>query len=243
MSLFAILTEALHFFRNHIRQLAALTLPLLLIQVAIQLWLGNEMLIADPENPQFGASHAAVMMLLLLVFSVLIAALTLFLELRSQGHELSSAQILKASLPFVPPLLLAGVFSGLAILAPMMIIAAFSPLWLVGLVVGLYLFARLAYVNFMVVVERLTPFEAIKKSFSFSGPITLKTISVLMLYLPLSLVAGVFAQLALKIGLPAQLLVETTFAFLGLFVNIALYRLYMVNREKDVATSDDTTEV
>lgn len=232
MSLIAILTEALNFFRNHIRQLAALTLPLLLIQVAIQLWLGNEILTADPENPQFGASHAAVMMLLLLVFSVLIAALTLFLELRSQGHELASGQILKASLPFVPPLLLAGVFSGLAILAPVMIFAAFGPLWLIGLVVSLYLFARLAYVNFMVVVERLTPLEAIKKSFSFSaGSIAFKTIAVLMLYVPLSLFAGVFTQLATQVGFPLQLVVETFFAFLGLFVNIALFRLYMVNRQ------------
>ena len=66
MSLFAILTEAFNFFRNHIRQLAVLTLPLLLIHVAIQLWLGNEMLQADAENPQFGAVHAAAMMVLLL---------------------------------------------------------------------------------------------------------------------------------------------------------------------------------
>ncbi|MGX9463039.1 hypothetical protein ACWXWU_17640 [Shewanella sp. A14] len=231
MSLFAILTEAFNFFRNHIRQLATLTLPLLLIQVVIQLWLGNEMIQADIENPQFGAIHAAAMMVLLLVFSFLIAALTLFLELRSQGHELTSGQILAASLPFVPPLLLAGVFSGLAILAPVMIFAAFGPLWLIGLIVSLYLFSRLAYVNFMVVVERLTPLEAIKSSFKFSGPMTLKTIAVLLLYVPLSLLAGMFSQVAMQVGFSLQLLVETTFSFLGLFVNIALFRLYMVNRK------------
>lgn len=239
MSLFAILTEAFNFFRNHIRQLAILTLPLLLIQVAIQLWLGNEMMQADAENPQFGAVHAAAMMVLLLVFSFLIAALTLYLELRSQGHDLAPGQILKASLPFVPPLLLAGVFSGLAILAPVMIFAAFGPLWLIGLLVSLYLFSRLAYVNFMVVVERLTPLEAIKSSFKFSGPITIKTIAVLMLYVPLSLLAGMFSQVAMQVGFPLQLIVEATFSFLGLFVNIALFRLYMVNRK----TADaDTTE-
>lgn len=231
MSFFAILTEAFNFFRNHIRQLAVLTLPLLLIQVAIQLWLGNEMLQADSENPQFGAVHAAAMMVLLLVFSFLIAALTLYLELRSQGHDLAPAQILKASLPFVPPLLLAGVFSGLAILAPVMIFAAFGSLWLIGLIVSLYLFSRLAYVNFMVVVERLTPLEAIKSSFKFSGPITIKTIAVLLLYVPLSLLAGMFSQVAMQVGFPLQLVVEATFSFLGLFVNIALFRLYMVNRK------------
>lgn len=85
MSLSAILTEAYNFFRNHLVQLAMLTVPLLLIQVGIQLWLGAEMSKADLENPQFGAPHMLAMMLLLLTFSVLIAALTLFLELRSQG--------------------------------------------------------------------------------------------------------------------------------------------------------------
>ena len=232
MSLSAILTEAFNFFRNHISQLAVLTIPLLLAQVGIQLWVGSEIATADLENPQFGAPHFVAMMALLLIFSLLIAALTLFLEVRSQGHDPSAGQVLKASFTFVPPLLLAGVFSGLAILAPVMLFAAFGPMWLVGLTISFYLFARLAYVNFMVVVERLTPLEAIKASFMFSGPIAFKTLIILMLYIPLSLVGGTFSQLASPLGLPVQLLVETLAAFIGLFVNVALFRLYMVSRQK-----------
>ena len=231
MSLSAILTEAYNFFRNHLTQLAMLTVPLLLVQVGIQLWLGTEMSKVDLENPQFGAPHMIAMMLLLLIFSVLIAALTLFLELRSQGHNPLTGMVLKASLPFVPPLLLAGVFSGLAILAPVMLFAAFGPLWLVGLVISFYLFARLAYVNFMVVVERLTPLEAIKASFSFSGPIVLKTIALLMLYLPLSVVGAQLSGAASLGGLPVQMLADTLMAFIGLFVNLALFRLYMVTKK------------
>lgn len=231
MSLSAILTEAYNFFRNHLGQLAALTMPLLLLQVGVQLWLGGELAKVNLEDPQFGAPHFIAMMVLLLIFSLLIAALTLFLELRSQGHQPTAGQVLKASFTFVPPLLLAGVFSGLAILAPVMLFAAFGPLWLIGLTLSFYLFARLAYVNFMVVAERLTPLEAIKASFSFSGPIAFKTMLVLMLYIPLSLVGGTLSQLALTVGLPLQLLVETVAAFFGLFVNVALFRLYMVSRQ------------
>jgi hypothetical protein len=233
MSLSAILTEAYNFFRNHVSQLAALTLPLLLIQVVIQLWLGQEMLHADVENPEFGPIHGAAMMALLVTFSILIAALTLYLQLRSEGHELKPLEIIKASLPFVPPLLLAGVFSGLAILAPVMLFAAFGPFWILGLAVSFYLFSRLAYVNFMVVVERLTPLQAIKTSFVFSGPLVLKTIAVISLYIPLSLVGGAIAGFAKAGGLPVQLIVDVGVAFLGLFVNVALYRLYMVARTKD----------
>ncbi|MCW3172097.1 hypothetical protein [Shewanella subflava] len=244
MSLSAILTEAYYFFRNHIGQLAAMTFPLLLVQVMIQLWLGNEMIQADVENPQFGGIHGAAMMALLLLFSTLIAALTVYLEVRSRGHDVTTAMVYKQSIQFVPPLLLAGVFSGLAILTPVMLFAVFGPMWLVGLVISFYLFARLAYVNFMVIVEQLTPLEAIKASFVFTGPIATKTIAILMLYIPLSLVGGTLSQIAAQVGFPLQLITDTIFAFLGLFINVALFRLYMVNRKTDTPSSDDThTEV
>lgn len=233
MSLSAILTQAFNFFRNNISQLAALTVPVLFIQVGIQLWLSLEINAADLENPQFGTSHMVAMMVLLLVFSFLIAALTLFLEIRSQGHSPSNGMILKTSLNFVPALLLAGVFSGLAVLAPFFVLLAINPmLGIIGLVISVYLFARLAFVNFMVVVERLTPMEAIKRSFSFSGPIALKTISVLLLYIPISLVGSLLAMATQLGGLPLQLVGEVIVAFFGLFVNVVLFRLYMVSREE-----------
>ncbi|PKH57183.1 hypothetical protein CXF83_03345 [Shewanella sp. Choline-02u-19] len=233
MSLSAILTQAFNFFRNNISQLAALTVPVLFIQVGIQLWLSLEINAADLEKPQFGTSHMVAMMVLLLVFSFLIAALTLFLEIRSQGHSPSNGMILKTSLNFVPALLLAGVFSGLAVLAPFFVLLAINPmLGIIGLVISVYLFARLAFVNFMVVVERLTPMEAIKRSFAFSGPITLKTITVLLLYIPVSLVGSVLAMATQLGGLPLQLVGEVIVAFFGLFVNVVLFRLYMVSREQ-----------
>ncbi|MGB0895217.1 MAG: hypothetical protein ACPGUD_12485 [Parashewanella sp.] len=230
MSLSAILTEAFHFFRNHIRQLAMLTIPLLLLQVGIQLWIGSELSKVDMENPQFGNSIFVAMIVLLLVFSLLIAALTLFLEVRSQGHNPSTFELLKASMPFVPPLLLAAVFSGLAILGPVMISATMGPAVVIGFVISFYVFARLTYVNFMVVSERLTPLEAIKGSFRMSGPIVMKTIGIISLYIPLSLIGGSLSAAATQLGFPLQLAVETLVAFLGLFVNIALFRLYMLNR-------------
>ncbi|QBF82724.1 hypothetical protein EXU30_08495 [Shewanella maritima] len=241
MSLSAILTEAYNFFRNHVRQLAALTIPMLILQVIIQQWLGGEMLVqSQAETPEFGAIHGAAMMALLLVFSLLIAALTLFMEVRSQGYDVTPARVLKESFTFVPPLLLAGVFSGLAILMPFVLFAAFGPLWLIGLTMSFYLFARLAFVNFMVVVERITPLQAIKASFNFSKPVVLKTIMVLMLYLPISLVGGNLSAIAAQVGAPLQIIVDTVVAFFSLFVNVALFRLYMINRNDKPEPSDDT---
>ncbi|WP_298776093.1 hypothetical protein [uncultured Shewanella sp.] len=233
MSLSAILNQALNFFRNNISQLATLTIPILLIQVGLQMWLSLEITSADEQNPQFDASHMIVMMVLLLLFSLLIAALTLFLELRSLGHKPSNALVLKTSLNFVPGLLLAGVFSGLAILGPFFILAAIAPvLGVIGLAASFYIFSRLAFVNFMVVVERLTPMEAIKRSFVFSGPIVYKTMMIASLYIPLLILGGGLAKLVEGVGLPVQYLMDVVVAFLGLFINVALFRLYMVSREQ-----------
>ncbi|MBR9728733.1 hypothetical protein ACFOD0_09675 [Shewanella intestini] len=240
MTLSAIYSEAYNFFRNHLSQLAALTMPLLLVQVMIQSWLGSEMLAqSQADTPVFGAIHGFAMMGLLLVFSLLIAALTVYLEVRSKGFEVTPFRVLKESLIFVPPLLLAGVFSGLAVLIPFMLFAAFGPLWLIGLVMSFYVFSRLAYVNFMVVVERITPLQAIKASFEFSGPIVLKTVMVLMLYLPLSIVGSSISMMAAKVGVPLQLLADTAMAFFSLFVNVALFRLYMVNRKTPTSEEDN----
>lgn len=232
MSLSAIFRETFFFFRNHLRQLAVLTVPLLLIQVGLQFWLGNQMRTMDMDKPEFHSGHMLAMMVLLLVFSWLIAALTLLLEWRSEGHQPSNKQVLLTSLQFVPPLLLAGVLSGLAIIGPSLLAAAFGPLWIVGLAISIFLFARLAYVNFMVITERLTPLAAIKSSFVFSKVITLKTMMILFLYVPLSLLGGVISHLVAAGGLPLQLIVETAIAFFGLFINIALFRLYMVTRQQ-----------
>lgn len=142
--------------------------------------------------------------------------------------------ILKTSINFVPGLLLAGVFSGLAIAGPFFVLLAINPmLAIIGVAIAIYLFARLAFVNFMVVVERLTPLEAIKRSFSFSRPLTLKTISILLIYIPISIIGGLLSTLAQTGGLPVQLVVDVAVAFFGLFVNVALFRLYMVARDSD----------
>jgi len=233
MSLSAILNQAFNFFRNNISQLATLTIPILLIQVGLQMWLSLEITSADVENPQFDASHMIIMMVLLLLFSLLIAALTLFLELRSLGHSPSNGLVLKTSLNFVPGLLLAGVFSGLAILGPFFILVAIAPvLGVVGLAASFYLFSRLAFVNFMVVVERLTPMEAIKRSFAFSGPLVFKTMMIVSLYIPLLILGGGLAKLTETLGLPVQYIMDVIVAFIGLFINVALFRLYMVSREQ-----------
>jgi len=231
MSLSAILSEAFYFFRNHLLQLAALALPILLVQVGIQLWLGAEFAAMDPKAPQIGAPHVLAALLLFLVFSLLIASLTLFMELRTEGYQPSILSVLKDSLPFLPWLMVAGIFSGMAIAAPVVILSTLGPLGVIGLGISLYLFARLSYVNFMVVVERLSPLQAIKASFVFSQHVTGRTLLVLLLYFPLVLLGSVISASVEHAPVILRLVVESITGFISLYVNVALFRLYRVSRQ------------
>ncbi len=231
MPLSAILAEAYYFFRNHLAQLAMLTLPILIIELALQLWLGETVLQMDQQAPEFSGTQIVAVLTILLLFTLLIAALTLFMEMRSRGHDPSPWQVLKNSLSFIPGLLLAGVLSGMAIAAPTLILASFGPLLVVGLGMSLYLLARLSYVNFMLVVEHLSPMQAIRESFMFSQGFTGKTMLVLLCYLPFMMVESALAQLLPEAPDMLNLVLKTAIGFASLYVNVALFRLYRVHRQ------------
>lgn len=231
MHLSAILAEAYYFFRNHLAQLALLTVPILVVELSMQLWLADTVAQMDQQAPEFSGTQIAVVFGILVLFTLLIAALTLFMELRSSGHNPSPWQVLVNSLQFLPGLLLAGVLSGMAIAAPTMILVAMGPLLVVGLGMSAYLAARLAYVNFMLVVERLSPLQAIRESFMFSQGFTGKTVLVLLCYLPFMLVESTLAQLVPDAPMMFNLLIKTVIGFFSLYVNVALFRLYRVNRQ------------
>ncbi|MBM7072787.1 hypothetical protein JQC92_12220 [Shewanella sp. 202IG2-18] len=229
----AVLNEAFHFFKNHLRQLAMLTMPLIIGVVAIQSWLGIELGKMNPEAPQIDGIHLGVMFLGILLFSWLISTLTLFLQVVSDGHNPTVRQVLFTSLNFVPPMLLTMVFTGMAIFGPIFVlIAALKELGaLIGIVVSVFIAVRLSYVNFMVVVEHITPLQAIKDSFNFTKPIFFPTLAILLMSLPISLVFTVIATSVSSLGEGAIFVVNIFGFFFSLFVTVALYRLYMLNRE------------
>ncbi|QSX33878.1 hypothetical protein JYB87_01080 [Shewanella avicenniae] len=235
MSLSSILTEAYYFFRNHLWQLASFAVPILAIEIGLQLWLGNTIEQMDQQAPEFNGTQVAVVMTILLLFTLLIAALTLFMELRTAGHQPPAPALIKHSLPYIPGLLLAGVLSGLAIAAPTMLLSAFGPAVVIGLGISAYLGARLAYVNFMLVVERLSPLQAIRESFMFSQAFTGKTIAVLLLYLPFMMVESLLASAMPDAPFIFNLVLKTVIGFFSLYVNVALFRLYRVNRSLNQA--------
>ncbi|KFZ37655.1 hypothetical protein HR45_09535 [Shewanella mangrovi] len=230
MPLSSIFTEAYYFFRNHLLQIASFAVPILALEIGLQLWLGKAMEQMDQQAPSFSGGQVAVVLTILLLFTLLIAALTLFMELRTAGHQPTPQAVIKHSIGFIPGLLLAGVLSGLAIAAPTMLLSAFGPAVVIGLGISAYLGARFSYVNFMLVVEHLSPLQAIRESFVFSQAITGKTIVVLLMYLPFMLVESGIAKLVPDAPFIVNLVIKTLVGFFSLYVNVALFRLYRVNR-------------
>ncbi len=55
---------------------------------------------------------------------------------------------------------------------------------------------------------------------------------ILLLYIPLAIVSSTIAAAVGQIAFILMYIIDVVFAFLGLFVNIALFRLYMVTRSK-----------
>ncbi|GLS82090.1 hypothetical protein [Paraferrimonas haliotis] len=240
MSVSVILTEALNFFRSQGKALFLVCFPLLLVQNGLQMWVNSQLPTAEETQGlevQLEATHYIAVLLLLLVLFHMYACVTLFLHTRSQGQQLNASQIWLGGLHYVPSMMLAGVISAVAVMMAMMpaIISGFFPLAILALWVGV----RLAYVNFMVVVEGATPLASVTECFKFSGAIFWQTLMVLGLLIPISLVTAVADTAVAQGPMVLRIVVNALFAYVGLFITVALFRLYMVNRQPTVTTQSE----
>ncbi|GLP97828.1 hypothetical protein [Paraferrimonas sedimenticola] len=230
MSLSAVLTDALNFFRSQGKALFVMSFPLLLVQNGLQMWLNTRlpMDVEDATEIQLtGMDYGAILLVMLVLFHMY-ACVTLFLHTRSQGHQYSAQQIWLLGFKFVPSLMLAGVITAVAVMLAMMpaLLTGFLPL----LVIALWMGVRLAYVNFLVVVEHATPLKAVTECFRFSQGLFLPTIAVLALLFPISFITAVLVQLVAAAPMVLAVFMNAIGAFLALFVTVALFRLYMVKR-------------
>ncbi|EDQ02357.1 hypothetical protein KT99_02552 [Shewanella benthica KT99] len=224
------------------KQLFLLIFPISILMSGIKFWLisvlsviSDSVVAGEMDTVQIDTSLVIAALVYVVLLTILYASLTLFLEVRSNGYEPKTSQVLLTSLNFVPGLLLAGVLSSLAIFGPYIILLTISPLLaILGIFTGIFLYIRLLFVNFMIVVERLTPLEAIKRSFYFSSPIMLKTVAIVLLNIPIILVYSLAAKVIPDGILIIDIVTASLFTFFGLIIDVALFRLYMVSRPNKV---------
>ena len=180
MQILTILQEALYFFTRQWRLLLVVTLPWLVIETAAQVWLAEAMQHMDPKAPEVTWEHMAAVLVIALLWSYINACLIVFLHERSEHERLSVSSIWQISLRYVPFILLAAALIGTAIvlLSAPAIQLGFLPL----LVIPGWLVIRLAFVNFYIVIEHLTPMQAVHASYHFTRGRFLDTTLVILLF-------------------------------------------------------------
>ena len=205
-----LLRDAWYFFHRHAARLALLCLPLLLL----------ESLAANLLAPHLGDWQGSADLLAgLLFYPIYGAALILYLDTRSRGLTPGTAALLAMALRLWPSLALLTALSSLLILLG-------ASLFILP---GLWLMVRLAFADFLVVLQGFTPLAALGDSMALTRGQFWRLFTVMMaVMLPLwGLEASVSGLLAEGALLP-QVLLESLIGFAQLFVVVALYRGFML---------------
>ena len=221
-----IVSDALHFFLNHLVQIAFLCLPWLLAAALVEygiIIIGQS---AERSAPLFLVAWTFD----LLIYPVYTGALIMLMARRAQRERPTNKELTGAAIKNWQPLFLVHVIiSGLKAMGFMFFI-----------VPGIYISVRLAFAEFHLVLEGLKPMDAIQKSFqgtrSYSGLILLL---LAMFMIPIALLAVFLVSMldALKVDLIFNVLLGAAISFLTLIVDVVIFRVYMSARQEapDVA--------
>lgn len=216
-----ILRDALYFFRRHLLSIAALCLPLVILEALCTQLLYNAM--GEQASPAYG------LLVGLLFYPLYSAALILYLDARSQGHEPLKRNLLAMALRLWPSFALLVMLSSLLIMAG---IALF-------ILPGIWVMINLAFAEFLLVLRGQQPMEAMRGSFKMStGYFWVIMVCILGVLAPLWLLDGIALALMPE---PRNPLLELVFnslsSFLQLFSCVVIYRLFMLISEPELQRS------
>ncbi|MDD0973266.1 YciC family protein [Pseudomonas fontis] len=216
-----ILRDSLYFFRRHLVSIAKLCLPLVLLEaLCTQLLYGQ---LGDQASPAYG------LLVGMLFYPLYSAALILYLDARSQGHEPLKRNLLAMAVRLWPTFALMVMLSSLLIMAG---IALF-------ILPGIWVMINLAFSEFLVVLRGQQPIAAMRGSFQMAnGHFWVVLACMLGVLAPLWLVDGLTLALLPDPRNPAlELLFNTLSSFLQLFSTVVIYRLFMLISEPAVEPS------
>lgn len=212
MNLFSVLRDAWHFFSHNLAAIARLCLPLIVLESLLLQYISS--LVATEA-----ASHWRLLAGLLF-YPLYSAALILLIDVRSQGREPRTRDLLAASVRLWPRFALLAGLSSLAILlgASLLVLP------------GLWLMVKLAFAEYLLVLRGLSPLKALHESFEMSTGYFWPMLGcILIVMLPLWLLDG-WSQTSETIASNAltSLLLDCTSRFLQLFSSVVLFRLFML---------------
>lgn len=216
MNLKLIISDAFDFFRSHFVQISALCLPWLLVVALV------DVLITATSDPSqgIGPLYLLAWAFNLLIYPIYTAALILLMAKRAMREQPENKALVASAIKIWQPFFVVHIMgAGLTALGLMFFVLP-----------GIYVAVRLSFSEFYLVLEDVKPLEAIQKSFHATRPFFFQILLLLVLFLtPLWMLNFFIADLLSnhEAGPFVNILVATITAFLMLFVDVVLFRIYM----------------
>ena len=215
MNITTILADAYRFYSGKFRQISVLFLPIMTI-VTI---LGQ-----GPET-QDTVEIASVfwwMLINFLLYPLYTGAMILFLAKRTRHETPGYGQLLRESSALWWPLLILTLIAGIAVFFGVMLL----------ILPGIWIAVRLSFAEIYLVAEGLSPLAALRKSHDATREVFWLILAiVVILYVPL-IALSYFLELMAEAsggGSVLKIITESIVAFLGLFVNVAIFRIYLLH--------------
>ncbi|HKX54766.1 MAG TPA: YciC family protein [Xanthomonadales bacterium] len=216
MNPFELLRDTWYFFSRNVGEIVLLCLPTILIEAIAQqglvAWLG-------PDKSQ-GAS----IILSMLFYPLYVGALIIFVDSRSHRIRLKPRQVLEMALFRWPS------FAVLAAISTLLIMVG---AWML-IIPGLYVKIKLAFAEYLLVLEGKAPLDAIKESFALTrGHFWSILACVLLVMGPIWLVDWfAYRELGDNPDPVGTVMLESFNSFFQLFVSITLYRMFTLVTEQ-----------
>lgn len=205
-----LLRDSWYFFSRHFGPIASLCLPVILLEaLALQVaaaWLGE------------ASSSASDLLIRLVFYPFYTGALIVFLDSRSSRVNLKKKQIWGLALLRWPSFAVLAAFSTLLIMlgASLLILP------------GLWIMSRLVFAEYLLVLDGLTPMEAMKESFRMSDGHFLTILCCILLAMgPVwAFEWWAYGELGERPDSVASVFVDCLDGFLQLFTCVLIFRLF-----------------
>ena len=215
MNVPSILRDAWFFYSRNLVPIIRLCLPLIVLEGVTRLLVQR---LVGPD-----ATAAQQLLVGMLFYPLYTAALILYLDARSHGHEPPLREVMRRALPRWPSM---AVLAGLGTLLIMLGGSLF-------ILPGLWVMIRIAFAEYLLVLQRLTPLEALKQSFvQTRGHFLLLLGCILAVLLPLWLLESWTVQQLWgdeNASGALAVLVDSGFGVLQLFTTVVLFRCFMLS--------------
>ena len=214
-------SDAFGFISANIRQMASLCLPILLITNIISFSLAR--IHGSTSNAFF-----VPFVFNLLVYPIYTAALIQFMLAKARHESPTNSALLSMAMRK---------WAGLFLLKLVMVVLIMAGSILI--IPGIWLWVRLSFAEFYLVIFGIKPMEALQKSLAETKPFGFLILVILILtYVPILIMDFVVDRLLWQLhqSLVLTMLSSTFFSFLALFVLVVIFRVFMewVNRDKSV---------